>query len=96
MQLYHVWNNILETVTVIEENIAPGASAPTYLVRYENGRKARVSRSMFHKTRQKAWQVYVTMLIEAIKNMKQEIKKQQDKLSLWETELKQATIEAAK
>lgn len=59
--LYHCWNAQLEKVRFIEENIAEGASVPTWVVREVTtdrtiGRRMRISANSFFATEQEAWQ----------------------------------------
>lgn len=68
MKLYHVnWESgEIETITVIEESIADGAINPTYIVRYEDGSRARVSKTMYHTSKKLALQEYGSQLIDTI------------------------------
>jgi hypothetical protein len=59
-KLYKCWNGKLETVTFLEESIAEGAYAPTWLVRERGqmsqfGRRIRCSIGSYFTTEKAAW-----------------------------------------
>lgn len=53
-------------IEVLEESIVPGATVPTYLVKYPNGSKARCSIDMYSTSPQNA-------LIKALSDVKEDL-----------------------
>ena len=68
-QLFRIGlDRALETITVLEESVVEGARVPSYLIRYEDGRRARVSVGLHWPTPREAWQAYLDGLVEALDN----------------------------
>lgn len=87
--LYRIsWNGLgeIEIVTFLEENIAEGASIPTWIVRklsdsWNNLRpRTRVGVDAYHLTAQAAWQAYQEDVRLAIPSFEQAVEKEKQEL----------------
>jgi hypothetical protein len=73
-KLYRVWNAKLEVAKFHAENIAEGASIPTWVV-WDNHTRCRVSQSMYALTEKEAWEremVHATKAMEQLPEYLQE------------------------
>lgn len=78
-KLYKCWNGQLEVVTFVEESIADGAFAPTWVVREKGqamGRRLRCSIGSYFLTEKEAWQAELANYKNGLKSQI----KQRDKL----------------
>jgi len=68
-------------IEVLREQINEGATVPTYIVKYPNGRIAHVSKTMFHKTEVLAWQSRVDELTKVVKDEERKLQEARHHLS---------------
>lgn len=87
MNLYRISNGQLETVTLIREQIAPGATLPTYLIKYADGRVAQCSKSMFYETVKAAWDEHRWSLKSAIADERNHIIALEKQIVEWEKDM---------
>lgn len=74
-KFYRTWNGTMEVATLIEENIAEGASIPTYVMRSEvGGKRFRCSKDMYFTTEKAAWEAYLKEIENAIPAIEKHIK----------------------
>lgn len=75
-KFYRTWNGTMEVATLIEENIAEGASIPTYVMRSEvGGKRFRCSKDMYFPTERAAWTAYLQEIENAIPQIEQQIER---------------------
>ena len=60
-------------IKVLEESITEGASIPTYLVQYPDGRKARISKDMYFDSKDEADKALFLEVCEGIEQAQEDI-----------------------
>jgi hypothetical protein len=81
-KLYRVWNATLEVVTFVKEDIAEGASVPTYVLRPKDRKRFRCSKDMYCVTEKEAWQRDMQYVLAALRELPKRVQELQDHVSL--------------
>jgi len=76
--VYHIWNGVLEKMTVLKHDLADGATIKTYIIRNEDGTKSRCSRDWFVLTELEAWENYCAELATGIEYCVNKIEQLED------------------